>query len=250
MASVVAESRPPETSTTALWDAMDMLSFAAREPLLARHVAPKVLVQLDLEAHRQPVLEDPVGELSGGQLLVARREEHGAAAFQPVLAEFRAAPLVVAAVADHELDEVPSAEPRELLITVARLLPGPRRFDIDDPYDTLVNSLERHGTARLDRDAAPRIAELSQKSEAAFLRQRLAARHADIAATQLPHPLHDRLDVPPLPAVERVFRITVLTPQRTPGEAHEHGGDPCRVSLTLQGIEDFGDPESRHLRPS
>ena len=43
-----------------------------------RHVAPEHFVQLHLQAHGQTVLEDPVGERAGRQLLVARREEHGA----------------------------------------------------------------------------------------------------------------------------------------------------------------------------
>src|SRR6185437_9114675 len=78
---------------------------------------------------------------------------------------------------------------------------------------------------------------------------------ADVAAawlpaTQLLHSLHHRVDIPPLPAVESVLRIAVLTPQRTARETHEYGRDPRSVSLALQGIEDLGDLEARHLRPS
>ena len=45
----------------------------------ARDVTPEHLVQLHLEADRQAVGEDPVRELAGRELLVARREQHLAA---------------------------------------------------------------------------------------------------------------------------------------------------------------------------
>ena len=36
-------------------------------------------MELDLEAHGQAVFDDPVGEIAGGDLFVARRKEHCAA---------------------------------------------------------------------------------------------------------------------------------------------------------------------------
>src|SRR5256885_15839170 len=69
IASTVAESRPPDNNTTA----------ADAVTLLPRHVAPEVFVQLDLQAHRQPVLEYPVGELARRELLMTRRKQHRAA---------------------------------------------------------------------------------------------------------------------------------------------------------------------------
>src|SRR6266705_2016157 len=101
IASTVAESRPPDNNTTA----------ADAVTLLPRHIAPQVFVQLDLQAHRQPVLEYPVSEL----------------------AQLAATPLVVAAPADHELHQVPRAQPRQLLIAVAVFLAGTGRLDVDDP---------------------------------------------------------------------------------------------------------------------
>src|SRR4029077_14800330 len=105
MARAVAESRPPESSTT-----------AGERNLLPRHVAPEVLVKLDLEAHRQAVLEDPVRQLPRRLLLVARGEQHRAAGRQRELTQLRAAPLVVGAATDHELDEVGGSQARELLV--------------------------------------------------------------------------------------------------------------------------------------
>src|SRR5579883_2285057 len=258
MARVVAESRPPETRTTARWEAMVMLSCdaalgaaashgAAR--LLPGHVAPEILMQLDLQAHRQPVRENPVGELPRRELLVARGEEHRAAAFKTELPHLRHAPLVVGPVADHEFHEILCVQPGKLVIAIARLLSRPRSLDINDPHDTLIDSLERHGAARLERDATARIAKLSQQRETALLRQGVATRDAYVTSTQLPYPLHHGLDLPPFAEGEGVLRVTVLTAQRTAREAHEYRGNPGSVGLTLQGIEDLADLESRHPAP-
>src|SRR5215469_7159129 len=115
MARVVAESSPPDSKTTAR--DVDISSIMTpkqqrrnasfeRFRLLAWHVAPQVLVQLDLEAHGQAIREDPVGKIASGELLVARREEHGAALGQRQLRQLGAAPLVIVTVADDELHQV------------------------------------------------------------------------------------------------------------------------------------------------
>src|ERR1700738_832477 len=113
IASTVAEARPPANNTT-----------PAPEPstLLPRHIAPEVFVQLDLQAHRQPVLEYPVGELARRELLMTRRKQHRGVGRQSEIAQLAATPFVVAAAADHELDQVARAQPRELLIAVAAFL--------------------------------------------------------------------------------------------------------------------------------
>src|SRR6185437_6206798 len=145
---------------------------------------------------------------------------------QPELPNLRAAPVVVATIADHELDEVLRAQARELPVEIARLLFRPGSLHVDDPHYPLVNSLQRHRTARLERHAPAGITELSEEEKAAFLRERLATRYADIAAAQLAHLLHHGLDLPPLAAVEGVLGIAILTPQRTSGEAYENRGNP------------------------
>src|SRR5260370_7475061 len=107
-ASTVAESRPPDNNTTA----------GIPSTLLARHVAPEIFMQLDLQAHRQPVLEYPVGELARRELLMTRRKQHRAAGRKGELAQLAATPLVVAAAADHELDQLPPTPPPQLSIPV------------------------------------------------------------------------------------------------------------------------------------
>src|SRR2546430_13390755 len=85
IASTVAESRPPDNNTTA-GDAVT---------LLPRHIAPQVFVQLDLQAHRQPVLEYPVGELARRELLMTRRKQHRAAGREGELAQLGATPFEI-----------------------------------------------------------------------------------------------------------------------------------------------------------
>src|SRR5213082_2821183 len=92
IASIVAESRPPDNNATA----------ADPSTLLSRHIAPQVFVQLNLQAHRQPVLEYPVGERARRDLLMTRRKQHRAAGREGELAQLGATPFVVAAPADHE----------------------------------------------------------------------------------------------------------------------------------------------------
>src|SRR2546430_4712209 len=76
IASIVAESRPPDNNTTA----------ADPSTLPSRHIAPQVFVQLNLQAHRQPVLEYPVGERARRELLMTRRKQHRAAGREGELA--------------------------------------------------------------------------------------------------------------------------------------------------------------------
>src|SRR5687768_394541 len=95
MASTAAESSPPGSRITA----RDVIAFLSS---FAGHVAPKHLVQLKLEANRQAIGQDPVRKLARGLLLGAWREQHLAPPGKG--RQFVAAPVVVGAIADHELD--------------------------------------------------------------------------------------------------------------------------------------------------
>ncbi len=96
----------------------------------------------------------------------------------------------------------------------------------------------------------PSSAQPLQQLDARLLRQRLAAGHANVLGPELANASHDGIQLPPLTAMERIGGIAVLAPQRAAGEPYERGGDPRGISLALQGIEDFGELESRTLPPS
>src|SRR5690606_23413199 len=102
MASTTAESMPPDTRTTAFFtcDSIASMGVPGSAPGL---VVPEDLVQLHLEAHRQAVGDDPVGQLARGQLRLAGREQHVAARMDRMLRHHPARPLVVFAAADDEL---------------------------------------------------------------------------------------------------------------------------------------------------
>src|SRR2546423_7042676 len=240
IASTVAESRPPDNNTTA----------ADAVTLLPGHIAPQVFVQLDLQAHRQPVLEYPVGELARRELLMTRRKQHRTAGRKGELAQLAATPLVVAAPADHELHQVPRAQPRQLLIAVAVFLAGTGRLDVDDPRHARIDAPERHRATGFQRDPQAGIAQHGQQLRAALLRQGFASGHTDVRGAELAYPRHDRLRLPPLAAVESISGVAILAAQRAAREAHEHRGPACGVRLALQGVEDLGDLEARHcMRP-
>src|SRR5258706_3779648 len=104
-ARAVAESRPPDSSTTAR--------------SAATLFAPQQLVQLDLEAHRQVVGEDPFGQLARFDLAVARRKQYPAVFAQAELCDLGPAPFIVRARSDHELDLVMAVELAQLRIEIA-----------------------------------------------------------------------------------------------------------------------------------
>src|SRR5262249_16426251 len=185
--------------------------------------------------------EHPVGGRPRGQLLVARREGHRAARRKRQLAHARPAPLLVAAIADHELHLIVGGELGELAVAVAPLLARAGRLDVDDLDDARIDLGEGHGAAGLERDAESRVTHAFKEPEAALLRERPAAGPAYVARAKPPPPLEDRLLLPPLAAVEGIGRVAVLAAQRAAGEAHEHGRYPGGVCLALQGMEDLGD---------
>src|SRR5215467_11587802 len=67
-----------------------------------------------------------------------------------------------------------------------------------------------------------------------------------MACGVLPHPREYRGQLPPLAAVKSIGRVAVLTAQRTARESHEYGRDAGSVGLSLERMEDLGDPEARH----
>src|SRR3569623_2402475 len=103
MASVTAESMPPESSTTARFCMIFLSGKRSDAGLVTGHVAPQQLVQLHLQAYRQPVREYPLGQLSRRELPRDRREQHLALRRDRVLAKNAYRPVVVGAIGQHEL---------------------------------------------------------------------------------------------------------------------------------------------------
>src|SRR6185437_10796772 len=103
-------------------------------------------------------------------------------------------------------------------------------------------NIQRPGS--FQRDLETGIAQSRQQIEATLLRERLAACDADAVRGMATHFVHDRIDVAPFAAFERVSSVAPRAAQRTPREAHEYRRPADRVSLALDGMEDFADAQS------
>src|SRR3989344_3054408 len=203
-ASTVAESRPPETSTTAFPPAS-----------VSAGIVPQKFVQLHLHAHRQAVGENPFGEIGRVHLPVTGRKQHLANPVELVFGEMRAAPFVVRAIADHELDLILFRQMRDIGIQVAA------RF-------------ARSGRLEVHHDTHPRIDTRDIERTAG---------DGDITRGILGNAAQNIAELHPLPAVESIFRIAVGAAQRTAGQADEYRGTTYRARFTLEGKKYFGDAQ-------
>src|SRR5690554_45313 len=233
MARTTAESMPPETRTTAFFSGISA----------ARLVVPEDLVQLHLEAYRQAVGNDPVGKLARADLRLAGREQHVAALADGVVNHHAARPVVVGPAADHELDLVVRRQQRDVASEVARLLARARGLDVQDARDAGIDPADVERARGLQRDHVARVAQPAQQSDAALLRQRLAAGHADMAHAVAGDLCKDRVDVLPLAAVEGIGGIAVAAAQRAAGQADEYRRPPGVARLALERQENLGDAE-------
>ena len=90
-----------------------------------------------------------------------------------------------------------------------------------------------------------RIAERREEIDAALLRERLAAGHADVPRAEPGDGREDLPDRAPLAAVERVRGVAPDAAERAAREPHEDGRPAGRVRLALQRMEDLGDAKAR-----
>ena len=149
-------------------------------------------MELNLEAHVQPVFENPARQRGGIHLLGGGREEHIVdARRQRVLLAFHACPLVVLAVADDELHLIVSAQVSDVAVVVARRLRRARRLEVHDPRHAFVHVGNVERAAGLEGNAEPKVAQTPQKLCAGWLRQRLAAGDGDVLRALLLHPVDD-----------------------------------------------------------
>ena len=103
IAAAVNESRPPLSSTTARCPVAPSPSGPCSQTPRASG-APDVLVRLELQPDRQPIGQDPGGQILAWQDAVHGRQEHGGAAIeQAVASDDVACEFVVAAILDDEL---------------------------------------------------------------------------------------------------------------------------------------------------
>src|SRR5262249_61553305 len=78
-------------------------------------LSPDIFMDLQIEPRGQPIAQHPGNERARIQLAVHRRQKNLALPGQPVAPHHVAGPLVVALIAQHELDRIaPGLEPAAL----------------------------------------------------------------------------------------------------------------------------------------
>src|SRR5690606_26406259 len=125
----------------------------------ARRLAPKILVQLHLQAYRQAFVEDPLREVARLDLAVGRAEQHRADLVQASLTHQVARPVEIRAIADHELDLLLGAQRRQVVEPVALDLAAARRLDVDHAHHAWVDLAPIDGAAGFQGDVESGVAQ-------------------------------------------------------------------------------------------
>ena len=209
-------------------------------PLTVR--APDVLVRLQLEAHLQLVLENPLRQILRREDAVDRGEQHGRApAVQRVSRHDVARELVVHAVANHELHLVVRRQQAQVLPVVPGRLAAARALHIDDPDHLRGNLLDAEVSAGLDHHRQAGVEQAIHQRIDVALEQRLTASDLDQPASKARHLPHHVVHATLGALVERVLRIAPRTPEIAGGQAHEDAR-PTRVRrFSLDRMENLVD---------
>lgn len=91
------------------------------------------LVQLQLQADRQVVGHDPIGQFSRADLMVARREQDFTGTLvEAVLDQLGYRPVVVLSRTDDELHLIVVGQQRDIFVSVASDLARSRRLEVEN----------------------------------------------------------------------------------------------------------------------
>src|SRR5687768_12325164 len=174
-ADAVAESRPPESRTTA------RRSRAGGDVSdTARLRCPDVLVELELQAHRQGRVQDPARQLLRIQDAMRWRKQHGRDAIHEVMPGHDVVCVVeVRAIRDHELHFVVRAQRVEIRPVHAAGLATPRTLHVDDLPDRVRHGIERDVPAGFEQDLVALVEQTLHQRAGVLLQQRLAAGQLD-----------------------------------------------------------------------
>jgi dihydrofolate reductase len=200
---------------------------------------------LDLQAHGQAVLDQPLGDEAGQRRVPEHwRDEKRSAALVGTLAlDDAARPLVVRPVGDHELQLVERTEEREVRPQVALGLTAARALHVDDAVAALVDARDVQRAARLDEHGQAGVAEAGHEGQHRGLEQRLAAGHQDVVEAVRAHLVDHLTDGAALAAAEGELRVAPHAAKVAAGGAHEHERDADERALALHAGVDLGEKE-------
>src|SRR6185503_12187098 len=164
LAAAVYESSPPLSRTTV----SDTACVGA----------PDVLVQLQLDAHRQFVGEHPLRQRLWIEDAVHRGQmNRGGAANERMPSDHVSGKLVVGAILDDELDLVVGTKPLEVFPVVLRNLAAAWALHIEDRHDVSGNTLRAAMTTGLEQHRLAAVEQSLHERIHLFLEQRLTAGH-------------------------------------------------------------------------
>src|SRR6266581_345892 len=245
MARQVAESRPPDSSTTAgrVMSVRPGRRSGCSSSAALR--APQHFVKLELHAHRQTVAQYPLRQPGRRKAFPDRRKQHRAALRQAVFVQLLDGPAIVGLVGEHELDFVARGEKLEILQAVLGRLARARRLEVHDPGDAGIDAANIERTARLQRYRISRVAEHRQQARAGLLCQGFAAGDADRRAAEVSNPLEDGLDGHRAAPGEGVLGVAPDAAQRATGQPHEYRRQTGASGLALDRVENLADAQWR-----
>src|SRR4029453_12584729 len=172
IAAAVYESSPPLSRTT------------ASDTACVR--TPDVLVQLQLDAHRQPVGEHPFRQRLWIEDAVHRRQMNGrGTANELVSCDDGGGDPVIGAILDDELDLVLRTQSLQVRPVVLAGLAAARALHVEDCHDLGRHSLRAAMTASLEQDGLAAFEQSLHKGIHLLLQQWLATGHLNQRAAVL-----------------------------------------------------------------
>ena len=202
-------------------------------------------MELDLHANGEPVGEDPIGEVGGGEveaLFALDREKQDFALLEEVeLGYFGLGPLVVMAVAENEFYLVVGGDAGQVGVVVALFLTGAGGLEVHDDGGAGVDEGDVEGAAGFQGDLVTGVAEAGDQGAAGGLGQGLAAGDGDEAGLPGVDGGKDLGERDAAAALEGVGCVAVGAAQGTAGEADEGGGIADGAGFPLERVEDLGD---------
>jgi predicted nucleic acid-binding Zn-ribbon protein len=212
----------------------------AGDPLSAADLSPpEDLVKLQLQPDVQPFLQNPIGKLTGRQLIPDRRKKHSETTGQALLVDARPGPLEVGPIADHELDLVVGPQVGEVFpqVFISHSAAGTLYVinkhcaRIDGPDVAAPSSLNQNGLARVEQSAD----ELMHRG----LEKRLSPGYFNQVRRVAVHFMQDLLNGHLPPLMEGILGVAVGATEVAAGEPHENAGSPGIGGLALQAEEDL-----------
>ena len=191
--------------------------------------SPDVFVQLQLHAHVQPTLNDPIREFLQIDLIPCRRNEDRPCATLKLIIlndPFREIP--IRRISNHEFYLVLILpKPVQVWPMIPLSFAGCRTLNIKDHFCARVDFLCRNIATGLDQNLLAFVAQAFYQIKSFALGQRLAAGDLHQPTTELMHSFDNGVDSEMVAAREGVFAVAPGATHRTAGQSNKRARTPC-----------------------